>query len=357
VREDGVRKSEIRNPQSEVDRNLMTFVSSFPGFRLRLTRWGIAYLVASIVLGMAAVNTGNNALMALLGLALGSYVVSGAWSRQVLAAVEATVDVPSEVYAGRPALIGVELANRSGFFPAYGLVIRDDAGSSVLREHFLATGQRRRHSVEVVFPRRGWQEIGPWRLEVFLPLGFFLKSKTLVTGRQVLVYPRLLHASMASTRRGGGRRSPDALESRGREGDVTQLRDYRDGDEVRAMHWKQTARQQHPVVVERQRTTERPVFFVVDPRLEDPTDPQQLERFEHLLSEVATGIVRRLREGIRVGLVVGPLVVAPVRGVRRAPTLLRPLAEVEPTSKAAEAPVAVNGGRAMTFVVPGAMSR
>jgi len=335
----------------------MTFVSSFPGFRLRLTRWGIAYLVASIVLGMAAVNTGNNALMALLGLALGSYVVSGAWSRQVLAAVEATVDVPSEVYAGRPAFIGVELANRSGFFPAYGLVIRDDAGTSVLREYFLATGQRRRHSVEVVFPRRGWQEIGPWRLEVLLPLGFFLKSKVLVTGRQVLVYPRLLQASMASTRRGGGRRSPDALESRGREGDVTQLRDYRDGDEVRAMHWKQTARQQHPVVVERQRTTERPVFFVVDPRLEDPTDPQQLEHFEHLLSEVATGIVRRLREGIRVGLVVGPLVVSPVRSVRRAPTLLRPLAEVEPISTAAEAPVALLGGRAMTFMVPRATSR
>jgi len=96
---------------------------------------------------------------------------------------------------------------------------------------------------------------------------------------------------------------------------------------------------------------------VVDPRLEDPTDPQQLERFEHLLSEVATGIVRRLREGIRVGLVVGPLVVAPVRSIRRAPTLLRPLAEVEPKSTAAEAPAAVNGGRAMTFMVPGAMSR
>ena len=327
----------------------MSFVDAFPGFRLRLTRWGIAYLVASIVLGLAAVNTGNNALMALLGLALGSYVVSGAWSRQVLAAIEATVDLPSEIYAGRPAIVDVELANTSSVVPAYGLVIRDDTGRCVFREFFLEAGQRRRHSVEVVFPNRGWQELGPWRLEVLLPLGFFLKSKTLVASRQVLAYPRILPFSVVSLRRGGGRRSPDALESRGREGDVTQLRDFQEGDELRAIHWKQTARQQHLVVVERQRTTEKPVFYVVDPRLEDPTDPRQLERFERLVSEVATGVLQRLREGIRVGLVVGSVVVPPVRSVRRAPMLLRPLAEVEPVSTAEEGPIAVDSGRTMLF--------
>ena len=329
----------------------MAFASAFPGFRLRLTRWGVAYLVAAVVLGLAAVNTGNHALMALLGLALGSYVVSGTWTRQVLATVEATVELPSDVYAGRPAVVDIELANTSGIFPAYGLVVRDSDGRRIVTELYLATGQRRRHSVEVVLPRRGWHELGPWRLEVLLPLGFFLKSKVLVAGRRVLVYPRLLPSSASSLRRGGGRRSPDALESRGREGEVTQLRDYREGDEVRAMHWKQTARQQRLVVVERKRATEKPVFFVVDPRLENPSDPQQLERFEHLVSEVATGVVRRLREGARVGLVIGALVVPPVRSIRRAPMLLRPLAEVEPLSVDEASPASVDNGRSMVFKV------
>ena len=87
----------------------MSFADVFPGFRLRLTRWGVAYLVAAVVLGLAAVNTGNNALMALLGLALGSYVVSGTWSRQVLAMIESRVTLPREIYAGRPAVADVEL--------------------------------------------------------------------------------------------------------------------------------------------------------------------------------------------------------------------------------------------------------
>jgi uncharacterized protein (DUF58 family) len=329
----------------------MSFASSFPGFRLRLTRWGLVYLVASVILGLAAVNTGNNALMAVLGLTLGSYVVSGMWSRQVLGNVEATIELPSEIFAGRPAVIGVEIENTSRFLPAYGLVVRDSDGRAAIHDPLLAPGDRRRHSVELVFPDRGRHELGAWRLDVLLPLGFFLKSKVLIFGREVLVYPRLLPTSSASVRRGGGRRSPDALESRGREGEVTQLRDFREGDELRSLHWKQTARQQRLVVVERQKATENPVFFVVDPRLEDPADPRQSDRFEHLVSEVTTAVVLRLREGVPIGLVIGSLVIPPVRSVRQAQMLLRPLAEVMPRPYTDVAKVDVGTARTQFFSV------
>ena len=329
----------------------MSIKQSFPGFRLRLTRWGLAYLVASIILGLAAVNTGNNALMAVLGLALGSYVVYGIWSRQVLGSIEATIELPSEIYAGRPAVAGVELENISRFLPAYGLVVRDGDGRAVIHEPLLGILARRRHTAELVFPDRGRHRVGAWRLDVLLPLGFFLKSKVLISDREVLVYPRLLPMSSVSVRRGGGRRSPDALESRGREGDVTHLRDFREGDELRSLHWKQTARQQRLVVVERQRTTEKPVFFVVDPRLEDPADPKQRDRFERLVSEVATGVVLRLREGVPVGIVIGSLVVPPVRSLRQVPALLRPLAEVMPCPRSDAAPADVGTARTEFFAV------
>jgi len=329
----------------------MAFTGSFPGFRLRLTRWGLIYLVACVILGMAAVNTGNNALMAILGLALGSYVVSGAWSRQVLGNIEATIELPREIFAGRPAAAGVELENTSPFLPAYGVVVRDGDGRAVIHEPLLATLARRSHSVELIFPDRGRHQVGAWRLDVLLPLGFFLKSKVLISDREVLVYPRLLPMSSLSVRRGGGRRSPDALESRGREGEVTQLRDFREGDELRSLHWKQTARQQRLVVVERQRNSEKPVFFVVDPRLEDPADPRQRERFEHLISEVATGVVVRLREGVPVGIVIGSLVVPPVRSIRQAPMLLRPLAEVMPRPRSDAEPADAGAARTEFFAV------
>lgn len=332
---------------------ILSFTDAFPGFRLRMTRWGIAFLAACVVLGLAAVNTGNNALMAILGLALGSYVISGLWSRQVLGSIEAEVAPPPEIFAGRPAVVEVRVHNRARLFPAYGLVVRDVEGKIVLRECLVEAAGSCRHSVEVTFSRRGWQPIGPWRLEVVLPLGFFLKSKTIVFDEPVLVYPRLLPRSQLSVRRGGGRRAPDALEARGREGDVTQLRGYREGDEIRALHWKQTARQQTLVVVERQRAAQKAVYFVVDPRLEDPWDPVQLAHFERLISEAATGIVRRLHEGVPVGLVVGRQVIRPVRSARMAAVLLRPLAEIEAAPATESGPAEVVTDRKVVLAMTG----
>ncbi len=123
-----------------------------------MTRWGLGYLAACLVLGLAAVNTGNNALMAILGLALGSYVISGLWSRQVLGSIGARVKLPKEVFAGKPAVVEVDLINSSRFFPAYGLVVRGPDGGVVLGEPLLEPGACRRHSVEMVFPDRGWHE-------------------------------------------------------------------------------------------------------------------------------------------------------------------------------------------------------
>jgi uncharacterized protein (DUF58 family) len=309
----------------------MSFADAFPGFRLKLTRWGGLFLVAMLVLGFAAVNTGNNALMALLGLALASYVVSGTWSRQVLGSTDVSAVLPREVFAGRPAVVEVELHNRSRFFPAYGVVLRDRNGRRLLVEKLLQPGARQRHSVEVAFDRRGWTEVGPWTIDVLMPLGFFLKSKSVVDRRRLLVYPKLLSTSTAALSAQGGEQRSERFEKRGREGDVVQLREYREGDELRQMHWKQTARQRRPIVVDRQRRAESPVYFVVDPGLKDPLDPDQRNRFEELISQVATGVVRRLERGHEVGLMLGRDVVPPIRTISRMAFLMRPLAEIQPT--------------------------
>ncbi len=317
----------------------MSFANAFPGFKLRLTRWGGLYIVGCLVLGLAAVNTGNNALMSMLAMALGSYVVSGTWSRQVLASIDVEVSLPGEVFAGRSTFAEIELRNRSRIFPAYGMVLRNSEGEVLLAEGLIGQGATRRRSVALAFDRRGWTAVGPWRLEVLLPLGFFLKSKELLPERRVLVLPRLLDKEpVIELERGGGIRSMELLSDRGREGEVSQLRDFRDGDDHRQLHWKQTARQQRPIVVDRQHAAESPVFLVLDPRVPDPRDPDARASFETAVSETATAVVGRLRRGAPVGLVVGPLVVPPVRTAKQSGRLLRPLAEVELTTMDADPP-------------------
>jgi uncharacterized protein (DUF58 family) len=322
----------------------MSWQERFPGFRLRLTRWGGVFLIALLVLGLAAVNTGNNSLMAILGLALGTYAVSGGWSRQVLGAIRVTAAPAPDVYAGRATVVDVEVVNTSRWLPAYGVVVRDGRGRIVVMEELLAPRGRRVHAVETVFERRGRQPLGPWRVEIALPLGFFLKSKAVVEDVRVLVYPRLLASGVPPERSDGRRYAMTHPAGRGREGDVTQLRDWREGDDPRQLHWKQTARQQRPIVADRQHHVDAPVIVVLDTRLEDPDDGVQLERFEHLVSLAATTVVERLSRGMSVGLVAGPVRVAPVAGASQAGRLLAVLAEVTPQDPAtATPPPAVRG--------------
>jgi uncharacterized protein (DUF58 family) len=97
------------------------------------------------------------------------------------------------------------------------------------------------------------------------------------------------------------------------------------------------------IVVDRQRRVEQPSFLVLDPRVDDPDDEAVRERFEHLVSSVATSAVLRLERDESVGLVVGAEIVPPVRGLHRAGALLRPLAEVQPQPADGPGPIAVVG--------------
>lgn len=308
----------------------------YPGFRLRLTRWGAVYLLVLLVLGAAAVNTGTNSLMMVLGVALGSYVLAGTWSRQVLGGAVVEVDRPRELYAGRPAAFTVTLANTSRL-PAYGLVLRDRRGRALLVEPYLPGRGSVRHGVEIVLPRRGWNEIGPWRLEVLLPLGFFLKSKAVDVGGALLVFPRLARGRTTAAAEGNGGAAAARIRDRGREGEVTQLRSFRPGDEHRQVHWKQTARQQRMIVTDRQRHREGTVWLALETRLGAPHDAALLERFESAVSAVAEETVRRLGAGEAVGLALGGRRFGPVTSAARARSLLRPLAEVVPERSVPEA--------------------
>ncbi|MCK5379065.1 MAG: DUF58 domain-containing protein [Acidobacteria bacterium] len=306
----------------------------FPGFRLRFTRWGGVFLVLTLILAFAAVNSGNNGLIAVLGAALGSYVVSGAWSREVLGHVSAAVRLPAETFAGRPALFEIELVNTSHIFPAYGLVIKSADGTIVLVESCVGPGQSVRRTVTWCFERRGRQQFGAWRLEVLLPLGFFVKSKEVLEDQTILVYPAPVPGPVGGREGDEADRGVERFVGRGREGDVFQLRDFRDGDDTRQIHWKQTARQQRMISVDRRRAVEKPLIIRLDPPLNDPDDPEVLSLFEKKISAATAAILRRLDRREPVVLAIGNITYPAEQRRAGARRLLEPLALVRPVGGA-----------------------
>jgi len=304
--------------------------SMFPGFRLRLTRWGGWFLVLTLILAFAAVNTGNNALIVVLGAVLASYILAGAWSREVLGRVAVSIRSPRETFADRPSLFEVELVNTGRVFPAYGLVVRAADGTIVVAQGRVGVGESVRRTVSWCFDGRGRRHIGPWRLEVVLPLGFFVKSKTVLEDQPVLVYPAPILGPVG--RRDGDEvaRAVERFKGRGREGEVFQLREFREGDDTRQVHWKQTARQQRMIAVDRRRAVDEPQIVWLDPVIGDPTDPVALALFETRVSAVTAAVLGRLEKSQPVVLAIGDTLYSPESRRSGARRLLEPLALIRP---------------------------
>jgi len=305
------------------------FHGSFPGFSLQATRAFWIFVAAVPVLGVAALNTGNNALYLLLALTLGAFVASGTLSRHALKHVSVTLTPPAEAFAGAPVRLEIEVRNGSAWLPAAGVVCRLVGMPGHTVAPTVPPRGRARTQLTTVFPRRGRHPLPAVRVEVRLPLPFFVKSSRFVQVGEVLVFPRRISGASprwaglaqqeAEARRGDGRRR----------GEVEQLREYHPGDDRRDIHWKQTARQQRTIVMERRERALPSRYLVLDRQLPRRGDPVLLERFEDLVSEVASVAVQQVRRGAAVGLIVGGLVTPPAAGSCHARRLLEQLALVQ----------------------------
>ena len=317
----------------------------FPGFAIRATRAFWVFLLAAPVLAVAALNTGNNALYLLLSLALGAFVASGVLSRHTLRCLRASVRVSGDAYAGAPVALQVEVRNASPWLPAAGVVVRlEDLPGQALVPTVPPRGEATARLVTAL-PHRGRHLLPALQVEVRLPLGFFVKSVKLEQAVEVLVFPRRFVGAAARFSGVGAAEATVAARGDRRGGEVDQLREFRTGDDRRDIHWKQTARQQRLIVVERRERARPARYLVLDRQLPRREDGVLLARFEDLVSEVATAAVDRIRRGDAVGLVIGSSVTPPVAGRRQARRLLVQLALVQAVGPGDDPlPPAVGGG-------------
>ena len=306
------------------------FRARFPGFTLKPTAAFWVFLVTVPLLGVAALNTGNNALYLLLALTLGAFVASGAFSRHTLSRLRVRLVPPGEAFAGAVVGVQLEVSNRSHWVPAALVVCRllGLPGCAVIAR--VAPGATALVSLPTVFPRRGRQRLPAVQVEVRLPLGFFVKLVRWPQVAEVLVYPRRVRVGNVRWV-GMARRDEATAPGHGRRGgEVEQLRDFRSGDDRRDIHWKQTARQQRLIVMERRERSLPSHYLVLDRQLPRRDDDTLLQRFEDLVSEVASSALEQLHRGKPVGLIIGGAVTPPGSGSSHVRRLLEQLALVQP---------------------------
>ncbi|MBK8171570.1 MAG: DUF58 domain-containing protein [Sandaracinaceae bacterium] len=277
--------------------------SSWARPRLRTTREGKVFIVVTLGVGVAAVNTGNNLLYLMLGFMLSLIILSGVMSEIALRHIKIERRLPTRAFAGTTMLVEIALTNSKKTRASYSLEVEDLVSNvpSERRCYFLKVGPdseqvtayRRVHS------RRGTLTFTGFRLATRYPFGLFEKWRIVPGAGEFVVFPALA-ASPASLP------LPDqaGIDGRsrriGRGTEIAGLRDHRSEDEMRNVHWGRTASLGRMVVREREREDVRHVTLLVDNARPSNADEKWAKAFERTISQAATLAEQALAEGASV---------------------------------------------------------
>lgn len=296
---------------------------------IRITKVGLWYILLTLVVAIAATNTGNNALYMVWAVMLAALIVSGVVSRQNVRGLAVELDPPLEVFANRPFGMRFALVNRGRLWPRWFLlfsVVR--TGRPWLLPHLPRRGTGR-GELEMSLPRRGVHRLRSVHVSSLFPFGLFRKGARYPVEVDLMVFPELFAAAVGELSQAGDQGS-EPTRRPGWGHDLHSLRRFRDGDDPRGIHWKRSAREGHLVYMERETEEARRLSILFDNGAGELASEAVTERFERLVSEAATAAVDYLGRGFEVELVTRDERIAYAGGPRQRLVILEALALVAP---------------------------
>src|SRR5437870_5333209 len=303
---------------------------------LEVTRAGALYAIVVSVIGIAALNTGNNLLYIIVATMLAAIAVSGIASALCLRRLELDLKIPDHIFAGTEIPVTVCVRNPRRWVPSLSISavpiekskeskrwrwvattfpvppsrpterqwlqlpdrklrrVTVGSPSGVFHEsaYFPLIPPRAKLQAEVKlnFRRRGrYQE--RFSLSTRFPFAFLVKTRRVALSREVLVYPGLTSSEevldLLPVLSG-------KLETylRGRGSDLYRIREYLPEDSARHVDWKATAKSGSLKVREYSREDERRLRVVFDNPAPGALAPHAYERMVSLAASLAWHFAR-----------------------------------------------------------------
>jgi len=281
-------------------------------FDYDVTRAGIVYVLVTLVIGIAALNTGNNLLYIVVAAMLAAIIVSGYVSALVLRYLELDIHVPEHVFAGRPILARIVLRNPRRVLPSFSIRVVStrkkrkkpakqwqwEATTFAFpfnrpkEQQWLRLPDRRLRRVTLIPPPPGifqgmayfpflparaeatadldlkFDHRGRYREDSFglatrFPFAFLTKTRHISLAREILVYPRVEPTDEVFEILPLVRGEWESF-VRGRGSDLYLIREYMPEDSARHVDWKATAKSGSLKVREFAREDERKLCIAFD---------------------------------------------------------------------------------------------
>jgi uncharacterized protein (DUF58 family) len=298
----------------------------------KVTREGFVYLLLTLLIGIAALNTGNNLLFIVVAAMLGAVLVSGIVSAVMIGGLEIGLHLPHHVFAGQSYAGAVLLHNRR-FLSAFSISVvpptekaeptawrwqrtqfvyppARTGRKAILRWPdfslariappprsprvfeqsvyfpYLPGGHRQSVELNLNFPRRGLYAQRGIGISTRFPFSFLIKTRTVALDEEVLVYPTveatdemyevlpIITGELETNQRGRG-------------SDLYRIRDYEPEDSARHVDWKATAKSGDLKVREYTREDERRLCIVFDNPAPGVLDSLHYERAIRLAASIA----------------------------------------------------------------------
>jgi uncharacterized protein (DUF58 family) len=268
---------------------------------VRLTRVGVTFVIFTVFVGFAGINTGNNSLYIALSLMLGCLLLSGVASKGGLKHLEVALEGVDEAWAMRPAHARLRITNRSRIWNVRDLLIASEQLDAPLLVPLIERGGSVGAHVTFLFTRRGPVHIERVDLYTRYPFGFFLKKRRAHLSGEIVVFPRLLDAGAAIDRLRAVEGEQHRSNRIGPGADIHSFRDYVRGDSLRHIYWKKSASLGRWIIRQTEVDAGRALHIVVDPHR--PAGVSE-DAFEQMISEAATFLHDALERELEVLLTV-----------------------------------------------------
>lgn len=298
--------------------------------RTEFTREGGYYVLVLAFVLTGAMLRDINLMMLIAGMMAGLWLYNWRKAATTLRRLAIRRSCPETICAGDALTVEIEAANLARRGGKRGVVVTDTVtrlvgdkpaetttGQVVFDR--IAAGQRRTHSYQGRLWTRGEYEVGPLEVSCGFPLGLMRRRGRIDQRHRLTVYPRVGRLTPAWSRL-----HDDALLGAQRirrqqtrtQGDFYGLRDWREGDSHRWIHWRTSARRGKLVVRQYERQRRQDMVLLLD--LWQPARPTDRERdaVELAISFAATVVVDLCRRGgSQVHLVMGGRSVTTIAGI------------------------------------------
>lgn len=181
------------------------------------------------------------------------------------------------------------------------------------------------------------------------PLGLWTDKRLLAAVDEIRVYPdfaRLYDGQLLMVDNWLSQLGVRQRQRRGQGMEFHQLREFREGDSLRQIDWKATARHRSPIAREYEDERDQQIIFMLDCGRRMRSQDDELSHFDHALNACLLLSYTALRQGDAVGLNTfasdPPRYLAPAKGQGQLNALLNTVYDLDSSQRPADYQAAVN---------------